>query len=101
MDFLKSVTGKIVSGAVALAVIAATISWWRMDPATRDMLLAGTGRIISWLGIVLILPWATFFVIGRVARIDNNAAGATLVGLYTVAEVVVLAWLFHWRLPGA
>jgi hypothetical protein len=101
MDFLKSVAGKIISGAVVLAVVAAAISWWRTDPATRQMLLSGTGRIISWLGIVLIVPWATFFVIGRVGRTDSNAAGAALVASYTVIETVVLMWLFGWKMPNA
>ena len=100
MDFLKTVAGKVITGAVALAVVAAAISWWRMDPQTRQMLLTGTGRIVSWLGIVLIVPWATFFVISRVARLDSNAAGAVLVGAYTLIEVLVLAWLFEWRSPG-
>src|SRR3954470_21857799 len=100
MDFLKSMTGKIITGAVTLAVIVAGISWWQTDPATRQMLLSGTGRIISWLGIVLIVPWATFFLIGKVARLDSNAAGAALVASYTVLETVALLWLFHWKLPG-
>ena len=100
MDFLKTVAGKIISGAVAIAVIAVAISWWRMDPATRQMLLSGTGRIVSWLGIVLIAPWATFFVIGKVAKLESNAAGAMLVGAYTLIETLVLAWLFEWRVPG-
>ena len=92
MDFLKSIAGKIVSGAVVLAVVAAGISWWRSDPATRQMLLSGTGRILSWLGIVLILPWASFFVIGKVARFDSNVAEtrAALVGK-TDAEMMA-AW---------
>ena len=101
MDFLKSAAGKILTGAVALAVIAAAISWWNMDPATRQMLLSGTGRILSWLGIVLIVPWATFFVIGRIAKFESNAAGAALVASYTLIEAVLLLWLFHWTMPNA
>ena len=101
MDFLKTMTGKVVSGLVGLAVIAAGISWWQMDPNTRQMLLSGTGKIISWLGIVLIVPWATFFVIGRVAKYDNNLAGAALVGAYTLIEALLLGWLFEWHVPGA
>ena len=100
MDFLKSVAGKIITGAVALAVIAAAISWWSMDPAARQTLLSGTGRIVSWLGIVLVVPWATFFLIGKVAKLESNAAGAILVGAYTLIEVLILAWLFEWRIPG-
>ena len=101
MDFLKGVAGKVVTGLVALAVVATAISWWQMDESTRAMLLRGAGRIFAWLGIVLIVPWASFFVIGRVARLDNNAAGATLVGAITVIEAAVLAWLFEWSVHGA
>jgi hypothetical protein len=100
MDFLKSAGGKVVGGAVTLAVVAGGISWWRMDEASRDSLLAGTGRVVSWLGVVLLLPWATFFLIGKVARTDSNATGAALVLGYTVAEAVLLAWLFGWTIHG-
>ncbi len=101
MDFLKSVTGKVISGIVALIVIAGGISWWRTDPATRDMLVTGGGRIASWLGIVLLIPWATFFVIGKVAKTESNAAGAALIAGYTILETVLLAWLFRWHMPNS
>ena len=97
MDLLKSVTGKVVAGAVALAVVAAGISWWQMDEATRQMLLAGTGKIVSWLLVVLFVPWATFFLTTWVAKRESNAAGAALVASYTVAEALLLAKLFDWN----
>jgi FtsH-binding integral membrane protein len=100
MDFLKTVGGKIVSGLVGVAVIAVAISWWRMDPATRQMLLTGTGRIVSWFLVVLLVPWATFFIIGRVGRMDSNGAGAALVLGYTLLEAVLLAGLFKWSISG-
>jgi hypothetical protein len=101
MDFLKGVAGKVVTGLVALAVIATAISWWQMDESTRATLLTGTGRILAWLGVVLAVPWASFFVIGRVARLESNGAGAALVLAYTAAEAAVLAWLFDWSVRGA
>ena len=101
MDLLKTVTAKVVAGAVALAVVTAGISWWQMDEATRQMLLSGTGKIVSWLFIVLLVPWTTFFVTTWVARRESNAAGAGLVAVYTLAEAVLLAWLFEWTVPGA
>jgi hypothetical protein len=100
MDFLKTVGGKIASGVVALAVVAAAISWWRMDPQTRHMLLSGTGKIVGWFFLVLAVPWASFFVVGRVARVEHNAAGAALVAGYTAAEAALLAWLFDWSISG-
>jgi FtsH-binding integral membrane protein len=101
MDFLKGVAGKIVTGLVALAFVATAISWWQMDEATRSALLSGAGRIFAWLGVVLVVPFASFFLIGRVARMESNAAGATLVFMLTAAEAAVLAWLFDWSIQGA
>ncbi len=101
MDFLKTVTGKIVTGLVVLGVIAAGISWWQMEPQTRQMLVHGTGKIVGWLLVVLVLPWATFFVSVRVGKFDSNLAGALLVFAYTVLELVLLAWLFDWHIRGA
>ena len=101
MDFLKGVAGKVVTGVVALAVVATAISWWQMDESTRATLLRGTGRIIAWLGVVLAVPWASFLLIGKVARLESNRAGAALVLAYTAAEAAVLAWLFDWSIRGA
>jgi FtsH-binding integral membrane protein len=101
MDFRKGVAGKVVTGVVALAVIATAISWWQMDESTRSTLLTGAGRILAWLGVVLVVPWASFFLIGRVARLESNGAGAALVMGYTVIEAAVLAWLFDWSVRGA
>jgi hypothetical protein len=63
------------------------------------MLLVGTGRIVSWFGVVLLLPWVTFAVIGRVAKFDSNTAGALLVGGYTLLEFILLLYLFNWSMP--
>lgn len=101
MEFLKTVSGKIISGLVALGVIGAGISWWQMDPSTRSMLVSGAGRIASWFGVMLAWPWVTFGMIAWVAKLDSNLAGGILVGSYTVLETLLLAWLFHWHMPGA
>jgi hypothetical protein len=101
MYFLKTIVGKLVTGAVILAVVAAGISWFQADPATRSALLGGTGRVCSWLGIVLVVPWATFALIGWVARMEKNVAGGILVGGYTLLEAVALSWLFQWHIRSA
>src|SRR5687767_2338449 len=101
MDFLKTVTGKILTGLVALAVIAAAISWWQMEPETRSMLVRGTGKIVAWVLIVIVAPWATFFLSVRAGKLDSNLAGAALVLTYTAVELALLAWLFDWQIRGA
>jgi hypothetical protein len=100
MDFLKTVTGKVVSGLVALAVITCAISWYRMDPQTKDAIVSGTGKIFSWFSVVLIVPWLSFALIGRVAKMQSNAAAAMLVVGMTILEMLLLGWLFNWSIAG-
>jgi hypothetical protein len=94
------VGGKIVGGLVVLAVIASAISWWQMEPSTRHAILSGAGKIAAWFVVMLMVPWAGFFLIGRVARMESNAAGAGLVLGFTLVEAGVLAWLFDWSIAG-
>ena len=98
MDFLKGVGGKVVTGLIALVVVGGAIWWWSMDPDRRDAVLGSVGRVSAWMGIVLLLPWALFWAIRWVARLESNAAGALLVIGLTAIELVGLAWLFEWRL---
>ena len=101
MELLNSITAKVVAGVVALAVIAGGISWWQMEPQTRDLLLNGIGKIAAWFGVVIFLPWVTFFITTWVAGKESNLAGAVLVAAYTIPEMVLVAWLFNWKVPSA
>lgn len=101
MEFLKSISGRLITGGVVLAVLAGAISWWQMEPQTRQMLVSGTGKIVGWLLLVIALPWATFFVSTKVAKFDSNLASGILVFTYTLLEVLLLAWLFDWNVQGA
>ena len=100
MDFLKTISGRLVTGAIALGVVVGAISWWQMDAATRDSVLDGSGKILGWISIVLFLPWAAFFLIGRVANMESNLAGAILVVGFTLAELLLLSWMFDWSISG-
>jgi hypothetical protein len=101
MDFLKTVAGKVVSGVVTLAVVALGITWWTMDPSTKDKLLTNTGRIVGWFVVVVFLPWATFFVTTWVRKFESNLAAGLLVFVMTALEVTLLLWLFNWDIRGA
>ncbi len=101
MDFFKTVAGKVVGGIVALVVIVAAISWWRMSPDTRSGLVLGTGKIVAWFCTMLLLPWATFFIVGWVGSFRSNTAGGILVAVYTALEFVLLLWLFDWSVRTA
>jgi hypothetical protein len=94
VEFLKTVGGRIATGAAALAVVVAGISWWQMEPVTRESVIGNVVRGGSWVLVVLLLPWAMFWMIGAVARRDSNVAGAALVGAMTLGEAVWLGGMF-------
>jgi FtsH-binding integral membrane protein len=100
-EFLKSLGGKIATGAISLAVVSAGVAWWQTEEATRQHILTDSGRLLGWSLLVLIVPWAAFALVGWVNRRQSNAAGAALVVILTLAEAVVLAWLFRWSVQGA
>ena len=101
MDFLKTVGGKVAGGVVVLAVGAAGLAWYETAPATKSAVLGGAGKILGWAVLTLVLPWASFAVVGWVARRDTNAASAGLVVGMTAVGAAVLAWLFGWAVHGA
>lgn len=96
MELLKGMAGRIATGLLALLVVAAGISWWQMEPPQREAVVAAVGRIGAWVGIVLLVPWVGFALIGWVARRESNAAGAVLVGGITIVELIALGFLFDW-----
>lgn len=100
MDWLKGIGGKIVTAALVLGVGVAGYGWYQADPQTRSMVLSSSGKIIGWLLAIILVPWASFLVIGWVARKDSNAAGVLLVGTMTLIEALGLLWLFDFGLSG-
>jgi hypothetical protein len=100
-DFLKTLAGKIATAVLSLAIVAAGLAWYETEPATKHAILSDTGRLLGWLMLVLIVPWAGFALIGWVAKFQTNAAGAALVLLFAAIEAVLLAWMFGWSVHGA
>lgn len=99
MELLKKIASIVIGGAVALGVVVGAISWFQMSPDDRSAILGTVGRVLAWLGIVLVLPWATYFVTTAAARLESNRAGAALVAGYTLVDLAILAWLMKFTLP--
>lgn len=100
MDWLKGIGGKVLTAALVLGVGVAGFSWYQADPATRSFLIDSVGKVIGWLLTVILVPWASFLIIGWVARKDSNAAGVILVSVMTILEAAGLWWLFDFALHG-
>jgi hypothetical protein len=100
MGWLQGIAGKVVMAVLGLAVVLAGISWWQADPATRSAVIDGIARVVGWAAAVLVLPWASFLLIGWVAKKDSNGAGVALVGALTVIEAAGLWFLFNFHVAG-
>lgn len=100
MELVKKIATIVLSGAVILGVVVGAISWFQMPPEERSAIWSVIFRALAWIGIILVLPWTTFFLTTWVAKRDSNLAGAILVGGYTLAGLGVLLWLFDFSIQG-
>ena len=94
MALLARIAGTFAAGLAALLAFAGGAWWWRSDEAARQAVVGGLGRSAAWGAAVLLLPWATFWLVGAVGRrAESNAPGAALVAGYTAVEVGALVAL--------
>lgn len=98
MELLKKIAGIVITGAVVLGVIIGAISWFQMPAEDRSAVLGTVWRALLWIGITLVLPWATYFVTTAVSRRESNAMAGLMVGAYTVLNALILAWLLDWSI---
>ena len=91
---LKRVMTIALTGAVLLGVVIGSVSWIGMTPAERTAVGHSVTQAGLWVGMVGVLPWATWFLTTFAARRDSNTAGALLVGAYMAMDAALLAWMF-------
>jgi hypothetical protein len=101
MDFLKSIGGKVATGAVGLTVVIAAIAYWQASPETRSAVFNTIGKIVGWSMLMLFMPWLLFLVVQWIEKFKNNTISAAFVGALTLLEGLFLLWLFDWSPGGA
>jgi hypothetical protein len=57
--------------------------------------------VLAWIGVVALLPWATFFVTVRAVRADSNLVGALVLSGYLALDIVFALYLGGWPASGA
>lgn len=86
------VGGKVVTAVLVVASAGAVIWFWK-HPEHLQTIWLTIKYVLVWLGFVLVLPWAMYFVMPWVVSKDSNAAaGAMLLG-YVLADVAVALYL--------
>ncbi len=92
------VGGKVITAVLVVSSAAAVIWFWN-HPEQLATIWRTLQYALVWLGFVLVLPWATFFITTWViSRESNRAAGLMLAG-YTLADATG-AFILIGRLRG-
>jgi hypothetical protein len=94
------VGGKVLTGILVVSGAASVIWFWN-HPEQLSSIWAVMKSVLVWLGLVLVLPWATFFVTGWVVKKDSNLAGALLLIGLTLVDALFAFYLSDWSVSGA
>jgi len=90
---LTTTAGQYIGGKVVTAILAAALLgggyWCYKNPDDLKALWHVIKYVVVWIGVVGVLPWATFFVTTWVVARDSNRAAAAMLAGYLVADVVV------------
>ena len=82
------ITGKVVTAILVVSGAGAVIWFWK-HPEQLASIWQTLKYVVTWMGVVAVLPWATFFVTPWVVRKESNAAAAMMLIGYTLADAVV------------
>lgn len=97
--------GKYVGGKVLTAILivasAASVIWFWKHPEHLQAIWAVLKSVLVWLGLVLVLPWACFFVTGWVVKRESNVAAALLLLGLTAVDAIFAFYLSDWQVGGA
>ncbi len=89
--------GQYVGSKVVTAVLvvsgAGAVIWFWNHPEQLETIWSTVKYVVAWLGFVLVLPWATFFVTSWVVSKDSNVAAAVMLIGYLLADVLVAFWM--------
>jgi hypothetical protein len=82
------VGGKVITALLVVSSAGAVIWFWR-HPEHLETIWVTLKYVLVWLGFVLILPWATFFVTTWVVSKESNTAAGLMLAGYSLADAIV------------
>jgi hypothetical protein len=84
----KYVGGKVITAILVVSGAGAVIWFWRHPEDLKTIWLT-IKYVLVWLGFVLVLPWAMFFMTPWVVAKESNAVAGLMLTAYVVADAVV------------
>lgn len=89
----KFIGGKVLTAVLVVTSALVVIWYYRLPLEDRAAIWAAARGALVWIGFVLVLPWATFFVPARVVRADSNLASAAMLLGYLVVDIAFALYL--------
>jgi len=86
--FGQYIGGKVITAILVVAGAGALIWFWR-HPEQLAVIWQTIKYAVAWLGFVIILPWAAWFVTTWVVSLESNRAAALMLAGHTLADAVV------------
>jgi len=86
------VGSKVVTAVLTASVIGAGIWFWR-HPEHLQTIWMTIKYVLAWMGFVLVLPWATFFVTPWIVKKESNAAAGLMLGGYLLVDMAIAFWM--------
>lgn len=94
----KYVGGKVLTAVLVVTSAVVVIWYYRLPVEERAAIWTAVRGGLIWMGLIAVLPWATFFVPQRVVRADSNLASALMLAAYLVLDVAFALYLTGGRL---
>lgn len=86
------VGAKVVSAVLVVASAGAVIWFWR-NPEQLQVIWGVIKYALVWMGVVLVLPWACFFVTTWVVAKDSNAAAGLMLAGFAAVDALFAFFL--------
>jgi hypothetical protein len=80
--------GKVITAILVVSGAGAVIWFWK-HPEQLETIWQTIKYVLTWMGFVVVLPWATFFVTPWVVAKDSNAVAALMLLGYVLADAGV------------
>ena len=84
--------GKVITAILVVASAGALIWFWR-HPEQLETIWRTLKYAVAWMGFVVILPWATFFVTPWIVSRESNAAAYVMLVGYALVDIVAALYL--------